>query len=46
MGNIEIGETVKIATFSQDDSHMDLSMKAIDYVKEGESGFQQKMELK
>lgn len=35
MGNIEIGETVKIATFSQDDSHMDLSMKAIDYVKEG-----------
>ena len=35
IGNIEIGETVKIATFSQDDSHMDLSMKAIDYVKEG-----------
>lgn len=34
-GNIEIGETVKISTFSQDDSHMDLSMKAIDYVKEG-----------
>lgn len=34
-GDIEVGETVKIASFTQDDSHMDLSMKAIDYVKEG-----------
>lgn len=34
-GTIEIGETVKIASFTQDDSHMDLSMRAIDYVKEG-----------
>ena len=34
-GEIEVGETVKIATFTQDDSHMDLSMKAIDYIKEG-----------
>ena len=34
-GNVEVGETVKIATFTQDDSHMDLSMKAIDYIKEG-----------
>lgn len=34
-GSIEIGETVKISIFSQDDSHMNLSMKAIDYIKEG-----------
>ena len=34
-GNIEIGETVKIGCFSQDDTHMDPNMKAIDYVKEG-----------
>lgn len=33
-GIIEIGETVKIGCFSQDDSHMDPSMKAIDYIKE------------
>lgn len=33
-GTIEIGETVKIGCFSQDDSHMDLNMKAIDYIKE------------
>ena len=33
-GHIEIGETVKIGCFSQDDSHMDLEMRAIDYVKE------------
>ena len=33
-GNIEIGETVKIGCFSQDDSHMNLDMRAIDYVKE------------
>lgn len=34
-GDREVGETVKIATFTQDDSHMNLSMKAIDYIKEG-----------
>lgn len=33
-GTIEIGETVKIGCFSQDDSHMDPNMKAIDYIKE------------
>lgn len=33
-GHIEIGETVKIACFNQDDSHMHTQMRAIDYVKE------------
>ena len=33
-GHIEIGETVKIGCFSQDDSHMHPDMRAIDYVKE------------
>lgn len=33
-GHIEIGETVKIACFSQDDSHMNYNMRAIDYIKE------------
>lgn len=33
-GTIEIGETVKIGYFSQDNSHMDESMKAIEYVRE------------
>lgn len=33
-GTVEIGETVKIGCFSQDDSHMDPNMKAIDYIKE------------
>ena len=33
-GEIEIGETVKIGCFSQDDSHMHPDMRAIDYVKE------------
>ena len=33
-GNIEIGETVKIGCFSQDDSHMHPEMRAIDYIKE------------
>ncbi|EQK42393.1 heme ABC exporter, ATP-binding protein CcmA [[Clostridium] bifermentans ATCC 638] len=33
-GHIEIGETVKISCFSQDDAHMNLEMRAIDYVKE------------
>lgn len=33
-GTIEIGETIKIGYFSQDNSHMDESVKAIEYVKE------------
>ncbi|MCR1848723.1 MAG: ABC-F family ATP-binding cassette domain-containing protein [Paraclostridium sordellii] len=33
-GHVEIGETVKIGCFSQDDSHMDLDMRSIDYIKE------------
>jgi ATP-binding cassette subfamily F protein uup len=33
-GTIEIGETVRIGFFSQDDSHMDPDQRAIDYVKE------------
>ena len=33
-GEIEIGETVKIGCFTQDDAHMDLNMRSIDYVKE------------
>lgn len=34
-GTIEIGDTVSIGTFSQDNTHMDLSQRAIDYIKEG-----------
>jgi ATP-binding cassette subfamily F protein uup len=34
-GEIEIGETVNIGCFTQDNRHMDENMKAIDYVKEG-----------
>ena len=34
-GSIEIGDTVYIGSFSQDDKHMDLNMRAIDYIKEG-----------
>lgn len=34
-GEIEVGETVKIGCFSQDDSHMDHNLRVIDYVKEG-----------
>lgn len=34
-GNIEIGDTVSIGTFSQDNNHMDLNQRAIDYIKEG-----------
>ncbi|NLK94155.1 MAG: ABC-F family ATP-binding cassette domain-containing protein [Clostridiales bacterium] len=34
-GSIEIGETVKIACFSQDNDELDNNMKAIDYIKEG-----------
>lgn len=33
-GTIEIGETIKIGYFSQDNSHMEESMKAIEYVRE------------
>lgn len=33
-GTIEIGETIKIGYFSQDNSHMDEAMKAIEYVRE------------
>lgn len=33
-GYISIGETVKIGCFSQDDSHMNIDMRSIDYVKE------------
>lgn len=34
-GNIEIGDTVKIGCFAQDNSHMDENMKVIDYIREG-----------
>ncbi|VYT66308.1 ATP-binding cassette domain-containing protein [Clostridium tertium] len=34
-GSIEIGETVVLGSFSQDNSHMDLNQRAIDYIKEG-----------
>lgn len=34
-GDIEIGDTVSIGTFSQDNNHMDLNQRAIDYIKEG-----------
>ena len=34
-GSIEIGDTVQIGTFSQDNTHMDLNQRAIDYIKEG-----------
>ncbi|MEG0961746.1 MAG: ABC-F family ATP-binding cassette domain-containing protein [Lachnospiraceae bacterium] len=33
-GTVEIGETIKIGYFSQDNSHMEPTMKAIDYVRE------------
>lgn len=33
-GIIDIGETIKIGYFAQDNVHMDENMKAIDYVKE------------
>lgn len=33
-GTIDIGETVRIGLFSQDDSHMDTEQRAIDYIKE------------
>ncbi|WP_300385947.1 ribosomal protection-like ABC-F family protein [Clostridium sp.] len=34
-GTIEIGDTVSLGVFSQDNSHMDLNQRAIDYIKEG-----------
>lgn len=34
-GDIEVGDTVSIGTFSQDNNHMDLNKRAIDYIKEG-----------
>ncbi|MCI9492263.1 MAG: ABC-F family ATP-binding cassette domain-containing protein [Lachnospiraceae bacterium] len=33
-GSVEMGETIKVGYFSQDSSHMDEGMKAIDYVRE------------
>ncbi|MFP3156152.1 ABC-F family ATP-binding cassette domain-containing protein [Lachnospiraceae bacterium ZAX-1] len=33
-GTVEIGDTIKIGYFSQDNEHMDGTMKAIDYVRE------------
>ncbi len=34
-GTIEIGDTVKISCFAQDNSNMDPKLRVIDYVKEG-----------
>lgn len=34
-GTIEIGDTVKISCFAQDNTHMDPNLRVIDYVKEG-----------
>ena len=34
-GTIEIGDTVKIACFAQDNTNMDPNLRVIDYVKEG-----------
>ncbi|MCI8483189.1 MAG: ABC-F family ATP-binding cassette domain-containing protein [Lachnospiraceae bacterium] len=33
-GSVEVGETVRIGYFSQDNSHMEEEMKAIEYVRE------------
>lgn len=33
-GEIEVGDTVITGAFTQDDSHMDLNMRAIDYIRE------------
>lgn len=35
LGSIEVGETVKIGCFAQDNTSMNPNMKAIDYIKEG-----------
>lgn len=34
LGTVEKGETVLIGAFTQDDSHMDLTMRSIDYIRE------------
>ncbi len=34
-GTIEIGDTVKIGVFAQDNENMDFNMRVIDYIKEG-----------
>ena len=34
-GTIEIGETVKLGVFTQDDKEMDGNLRSIDYIKEG-----------
>ncbi|MFT8351633.1 ABC-F family ATP-binding cassette domain-containing protein [Clostridium saccharoperbutylacetonicum] len=34
-GTIEIGDTVKISCFSQDNNHMEPTLRVIDYVREG-----------
>ncbi|ACD22817.1 MULTISPECIES: ABC-F family ATP-binding cassette domain-containing protein [Clostridium] len=34
-GRIEIGDTVKIGCFAQDNAHIDHNLRVIDYVKEG-----------
>jgi ATP-binding cassette subfamily F protein uup len=34
LGEIEVGDTVIMGAFTQDDSHMDLNMRAIDYIRE------------
>ena len=33
-GNVEVGETIKIGYFAQDNSHMDETIRAIEYVRE------------
>lgn len=33
-GNVELGQTIRIGYFSQENEYMDESMKAIDYIKE------------
>ena len=34
-GSVEIGETIKIGYFSQENEYMDESLRAIDYIREG-----------
>lgn len=34
-GSLELGETVKLGFFSQENRHMDSQMRAIDFIKEG-----------
>lgn len=35
MGTIEIGDTVKLSCFAQDNTNMDPKLRVIDYVKQG-----------